>query len=511
MIFIALNSLHAQKLNDNYPATGLLKTVEIEVGGHPTWQKIISLGQEGLLLFVKKDINKALIIKFDTVLNRVWENEVFLDIEQKPSSYYVDNQQLTFLFNENQGMYYQLFSIDLKNGKEINRGFEIRDFFQDQSYVAFKDRILIAGTNEKGGVFYDFNFKSNLGEFYTADLVGKAQVQFINYNSQSHFIETLWSIKEQGYSNEKKKKGEFIKNAFVVYAKFDTLGKLISKNAIKSNTGNFPMTAQLTTIDAMEKVVTGVYQSNNGVKGVYFSKIENDKTIFTKFYDYRKLIVGIEDLNDEQFKKKSNTFSFLLAQSIFVENQISIGGSFYQFTNEVVSVDNPEFVGYNLNSHNFIQRTKTKQVKSSYKFSNGFAVNFDRNGDLLKQQTINIKQTSSELDDVLAINNQLSVAICNRGNLIVTNLKNLRENNIYKLSTENNETKNNQFIAKYQNVKNWYGNYFIADGSRVKFEVIKEMSASKEKPSRPQKRRRQIPETNVKKIIYLSKVLNSSF
>jgi hypothetical protein len=153
--------------------------------------------------------------------------------------------------------------------------------------------------------------------------------------------------------------------------------------------------------------------------------------------------------------------------------------------------------------------TKTKQVKSSYKFSNGFAVNFDMSGDLLKQQSINIKQTSSELDDVLAINNQLSVAICNRGDLIVTNLKNLRENNIYKLSTENNETKNNQFIAKYQNVKNWYGNYFIADGSRVKFEVIKEMSASKEKPSRPQKRRRQIPETNVKKIVYLSKILNS--
>ncbi len=79
--------------------------------------------------------------------------------------------------------------------------------------------------------------------------------------------------------------------------------------------------------------------------------------------------------------------------------------------------------------------------------------------------------------------------------------------NIFKLATENDDPKNSQYIAKYRSVKNWYKNYFIADGSRVKFEVIKEMSAPKEKPSRKKKGQRQIPETNVKKIIYLSKVL----
>ena len=161
LIFIASNSLIAQKPNVNIPASGVLKTVELEVSGNSTWQKIISLGQEGLLFFVKKDITKALIIKFDTDLNTVWENEVFLDVERKPSSYYLDNHQITFLFSENQGMYYQQLSFDLKNGKEKNRGFEIRDYFQDHSHVAFKDRILIAGINEKGGVFYDFDFKLN--------------------------------------------------------------------------------------------------------------------------------------------------------------------------------------------------------------------------------------------------------------------------------------------------------------------------------------------------------------
>ncbi|MFY7909073.1 MAG: hypothetical protein ACOVO2_05955 [Emticicia sp.] len=506
LIFVSGFS-HAQ----NYPASGVLKTIEIEVTGNPTWQKIIPLGSDGLLLFVKKDVTKALLIKFDTDLKKLWETEVLLDVERKPTAYSFDSQKVTFLFSENQGMYYQLYSFDLQSGKVENNGFELREYFQDQNYLNFQNRILIAGINEKGGAFYDFDFKTNEGQFISAELNGKAQLQQIKLNQKTNLVETLWAIKEPGYTNEKKKKGEFIKNAYVVFAKYDTLGKLISKTAIQSNAGNFPLTGQLTFIDSLTYAVTGIYQSNTGIKGVYYSKIERDKTILTKFYDYRKFLVGSENLKDEQLKKLLNTYSFLPTQTVFTENQILVGGSFYQPSYQIVSVDNPDFVGYDINSYNSTQRTRTKQVLSGYIYSNGFTASFDLSGNLLKQQSIDIVQTSSNLDEVLAINKQNAAAICVKGNLIVTKPKSFSESKIYKLSTENDDPKNNQYIAKYRSVRNWYENYFIADGSRIKFEVIKEMSSSKEKPSRRKKQQRQIPETNVKKIIYLSKVLNSSF
>lgn len=495
----------------NYPANGVLKTVEIEISGNPTWQKIIPLGNDGLLVFVKKDITKATIIKFDKNLTKLWENEVLLDVERKPSSYFIDKTTVSFLFSENQGMYYQLFSFDLSNGKVESKGFELREFFQDQNFVNVGNRILLAGMNEKSGAFYDFDFKTNEGQFISAELNGKVQLQHIKYNLKSNLIETLWGVKELGYTNEKKKKGEFIKNAYVVFAKYDTLGKLISKTPIQSNAGNFPLTAQLTVLDSVTNVVTGVYQSNNGVKGIYFSKIELDKTITTKFYDYRKLMVGKESLSDEQLKKLSTSFSLLPAQTVFSENQVLVGGSFYQPSYQVVSANNPDYVGYDINANNSMQRTRTKQVLSGYNYSNGFAANFDLSGNLLTQQRIEIKQTSSDLDDVLSINKQNAVAFCVKGNLVITKPQNTSEPKIYRLSTENDDPKNAQYIAKYRSVQNWYENYFIADGSRVKFEVIKEMSAPKEKPSRRKKGQRQIPETNVKKIIYLSKVLNASF
>jgi hypothetical protein len=64
----------------------VLKTIEFEINGRPTWQQLIPLGKDGLILFAKKDITKAIIVKFDTDLKKVWESEIFLDVEKKPSS-----------------------------------------------------------------------------------------------------------------------------------------------------------------------------------------------------------------------------------------------------------------------------------------------------------------------------------------------------------------------------------------------------------------------------------------
>jgi len=74
------------------------------------------------------------------------------------------------------------------------------------------------------------------------------------------------------------------------------------------------------------------------------------------------------------------------------------------------------------------------------------------------------------------------VDICNIGNLIILESKNIIVKILYKLSTENDYLINTQFIAKYRNVKKWFENYFIADGSRVKFEVLRDILVPKYKP-----------------------------
>jgi hypothetical protein len=477
------------------------KTIEIEVSGRPTWQKIIPLGKNGLLFFIKKDVTKAIIARFDTDLKKIWESEIFLDAEKQPASYTLDNERVTFMFSENQGMYYQVYSVELKDGKFENKGFELREFFQDQKYVYFKNKILMAGMNEKGAAFYNYNFQENLGDFVSAKLAGKVQAQYFKYIPQKNIIESLWSVKEAGYVNEKKKKGEFIKDAFVVYAKYDTSGKLILKNTIRSSAGNFPLTAKLTEIDSTIKIITGTYQSNTGAKGMYFAKIEDNKTTLTKFYDYRILLKGSPDLADELVKKLGNSFTFLPTQAIFGNNIISVGGTFYQPNYQVVTTNSPFYAGYDPSNNNSnYQRSQSKQVFKGFNFQNGFAANFDLEGNLLSQTRIDINQISPQLEEAMAINEPHAVAACVKGNLLVSNSINFSNPANYKLSDEPIsekplDLKNAQFLPTYHGVRNWYENYFIADGSRVKFEAVKDTDAPKEKPSKRKKGQQSLPQT----------------
>jgi hypothetical protein len=491
------------------------QTIEIEVSGRPTWQKIIPLGKNGLIFFIKKDITKAIIARFDTDLKKVWESEIFLDAEKQPTSYTIDNEQVTFIFSENQGMYYQVYSIELKDGKFENKGFELREFFQDQNYVYFKHKIIMAGMNEKGASFYHYNFQENFGDFVSAELAGKVKAQYIKYIPQKNIIESLWSVKEAGYTNEKKKKGEFVKDAFVVYAKYDTSGKLILKNIIRSSAGNFPLTAQLTELDATTKIITGTYQSNTGAKGVFFAKIEDDKTTLTKFYDYSILLKGSPDWPDEFVKKMGNSFMFLPIQPIFSNNIISVGGTFYQPNYQSVTTNTPYYTGDDpYSQHSNYQHAQSKQVFKGFNFQSGFAANFDLEGNLLSQTRIDMNQLSPQLENALAINEHHAVAACIKGNLLLSSSINFVNPTLFKLSNElvsekPTDLKNAQFLPTYHGVRNWYGNYFIADGSRIKFEAVKDNDAPKEKPSKRKKGQQQLPQTNIKKIIYLTKVLSS--
>ena len=49
----------------------LLKNVELEVLGYPTWDMEVSLGEDGLILLVKSDVTKIEIFRFDQNLDQI--------------------------------------------------------------------------------------------------------------------------------------------------------------------------------------------------------------------------------------------------------------------------------------------------------------------------------------------------------------------------------------------------------------------------------------------------------
>ncbi|MCU0325135.1 MAG: hypothetical protein MUF45_07755 [Spirosomaceae bacterium] len=494
----------------------VVKTVEVDVLGRPTWQQIISIGKNGLVLFIKSDVTKAKAIRFDSDLNKLWETELFLDAEKQPTAYTVDKELITFMFSENQGMYYQVFTLNVNNGKFDYKGFELREFFQDKDYVYLGNKVLMAGQNEKGAAFYNFKFDEGFGDFLSANLEGKAQIQYFQLSEDKSKIETLWAVKESSYTNEKKKKGEFIKDAYTVYAVYDTTGQRLTSIKIASKAGSFPLTAKAIKQNEVIKAITGTYQANNGSKGIYIALIENGQNTLTNFYSYNQLLAGEPSLKDEDIKKIADSFVFFPTEPIFHNNQISIGGSFVRAEYQTISQSNGSYYdpyGRTYDPYNRYgrfggtnTRTSSKQVFKGFNFLLGIVATFDLSGQLIRQKRIDMNHFSLQIVENLAITPQNSYAYISKGNVAVGYLNLGASPILYKLSNDKSENKNIAYIPNYQGVRYWYDNFLIADGSRLKVEPIKDDLPLNQDNKKKKKAISNPPQANIRKIIFLSKI-----
>lgn len=496
------------------------KNVEFEIVGKPSWQMIIPMGPNGVLLFAKTDMTKARLFMFDDQLSKLWETEIYLDVERKPTAYTVSESHATFLFRESQGMYYQLFKVNLTTGDVKIHGFELREFFLDQDYIFLDNSLMMAGANEKGGAYYIYNFDSKEGRLVQSGFEGKTSTQLFDYHPSKKLIESVWAIKTMGYSNEKKKKGEFVKDSFVTYAEVDTSGKTLREVRIVQRDGKFPVSGKMVTLSDRQKVIIGNYQSNTGEKGIYFAKLGEDKEANPVFYSFGQLLAGQPEYSEAELKKILSSYNFLANDPIRGDGTVTFGGVFYKtefksvsersYSDPYTNGSDPYSRGIGLFGRNS-GRTQTRQVFSGYNYLSGFVATFDFDGVLKEHNRIDINQLSPQLRQTLSYNINGAVAYCVKGNLAAKNFKIGNRPILYKLSNDEMTAANRNYIPAYQEVRFWYDNYFIADGSRNKIEAISVNDNRDEESSRSRKKKKTPASfSQVRKIIYLTKIASGS-
>jgi hypothetical protein len=492
----------------------LQQNIEIEIVGMPSWQLLIPMQNKGLVLFLKTDQTKAKVIHMDNELVKIWEKDIFLDVERAPTAYTFDAENATFLFRETSGMYYQLFTFNLKSGEYINRGFELRDYFQDQDYVFLKNKLIMAGATEKGGAFYEYNFETEKGKLFDNGLLGNVQVQEFKYNPENKKIESLWAVKTIGYSNAKRKKGAYTKEAFLSYVDYDTLGTKIFQKDLKQKNGNFPMQGKVLKIND-KKVLVGTYQDIKGEKGLFFDELTGSSTNNFKTINFTELLKGNPEIPSTDLNRLLKDYTFLMNDPIKNTDGLVVGGVFFkpEFKNVSEQVYDPygnqnNSGRYGNNSSIFGRnnsRSQTKRVFLGYSYPLGFVLNLDETGNTINSNRIDINQVSPQIKQAISYNNTGSVAFCVKGNLAAKNFNIGTKPILYKLSNdEPAKTKNQNFIPQYQEVQNWYDNYFIANGSKNKLEVLKIESSTETK--RKRKRVNTPTFTQVRKTIYLTKI-----
>lgn len=466
----------------------LVKNVEVEVLGRPSWQMLIPLETQGLILLVKTDVTKAQVYRFDENLEKLWEKQIYLDAEAPPKAYTLAADHISLLFSETSGMYYQVFQFNLETGGIEQDGFELREYFVDQDYVFLGNKVLMAGSTQKGAAFFEHNFDLQEGHLTEdSSILGQVQVDFFEFLPKDNKIESLWSVKTKGYSDAKKKKGEFVKDAFIVHAILDTSGVILQKTEIRQSGGKFPMDGKLIRLANGTKAVIGTYQSNLGDKGIYFYSLNGENEL--KTYSFTSLLRGSKSLSAEDLKQILDSYKFLSNQPIQGDDKIIFGGVFikpqYQTITQNSQYD-PYYPGYGggygnsrynnrYGYYNQRNNSTSKQIFRGYHYPTGFVMEFSLGGDLISSNRIDINNLSFQVQQALAYNEKGAVSYCLKGDLAANNFNIGTKPLLYKLSDETKDpttAKNMSFLAAYDGVKFWYDNFFIAEGSKSKMEAI---------------------------------------
>jgi hypothetical protein len=502
----------------------LEKNVEVEVLGRPSWQMLIPMEENGLILLVKTDLTKASVFRFNKDLEKQWEQHIFLDAENAPKAYTLTDGRISLLFSETSGMYYQVFEFDLKTGVVEQDGFELREYFVDQDYVFLNNKVLMAGANAQGAAFFQHNFNTEEGKLIEEKgIAGQVAVNLFEYLPENNTIESIWSVKTKGYSNEKKKKGEFIKDAFIVHAVLDTTGKVLTKTELKQSGGKFPMDGKLIRLKNGEKMIIGTYQSNVGDKGIYTYGLTSN--ILMKTYSYTSLLKGTKALAVEDLQQILKTYNFLSNQPIEGDRNVIFGGVFVKPQFQTVTqqdLNNPYNYGYggygnsrynNMYGYNSQRRnTTSRQVFQGYHYPTGFVIEINFEGDLVTSNRIDLNNISGEVQQALAYNAKGAVSYCLKGDLAANNFNIGTKPLLYKLTNEDpsNRKPNMGFLPAYNEVKYWYDNYFIAEGGKSKMEAISvnDNVVATKKRGLFGKRKNKTPATftQVRKTIYLTKI-----
>jgi hypothetical protein len=501
-----------------------LKQVEIPADGKMEWQFLLPLEQNGLVLFYKNEMTKGSIVRFDKDLNISWQSDFFIDAERGPKSYSVNKDKLSLMFSENNGAYYQIYEVNLADGKIKNYGFEITELFNDQDFVLTKKGVLVGGSNDKGAAVYNFNEENGSGELVQKDLTGIVSVQSFQLNEKTGNVEAIFAVQKIIEQTAKQKKANakpIVIGSEIVFLEINQEGEVIQKIIIQGENGNNPMNARVLRVSNSEFFLSGTFRNPSGKQGVYASKIIDGKKSFIKFYDFQTITKN-SDLSAEQLKILVDQFSYSLHEIEFKENQFVIAGEFFrpEYKTTTEYVNSPygnnyggSYGGFGRSNYydpfnNNRQQTQSKQVFVGYRYASGLVYTFDNDGNLKSNNLIGIDKVSREVSESFAFSSNNELALCKNGKIIVTRLDDPGIQQTYQITAENT-TNNKAGLPVYNSVKHWYDNIFIGTGVRNQTEVIKNSidDLPVEKGLFGKKKKRiQTQSIKIKRIIYLTKI-----
>lgn len=502
--------------------------VEIEAKSSSDSYQIIPFGEKGVLLFFQSNESadktnyKWYFTLYNTNFREKWSKEqlvpkdlkfLFFDYSDKYLYLYLENSSTSYSKGN-----FQILKIDIDNDsiqtynsknpvKSTVTGFKVindvvflsgytlpsRAGYCGQSCLSFTFLPILTGVNILK--FQPFLFLYNLTYGTTKIISDPYEGQAYVENLSSDDKDSTFTVSIKNHIPRKK-------NAMYI-DKFNTGGSKTSTLKVVTNNEKRKLnTAKLISVSENEKILIGTYNTitkgnranpafigfSEGSTGIYFCKIVNGEqqsisfynfSVFKNFYSYmsnKRTLKMLKKAKKMELKGKEISFDYkLLVHDIIKRDSsyIMIAEAYY-----------PEYHTVNYTSFDAYGRpvTVSYTVFDGYRYTNALVVCFDKQGELLWDNSFEIWNilsfNLSERVKVLIDGDDIMLAYSNEGEIaskIIRGNKVIEGKEYTKIESKYN---NDKLITDYNSdMEHWYGNYFISYG----YQKIKNKQQDKSK------------------------------
>ncbi len=278
-----------------------VKRIEIAGTTNSSDYKVITLGEEGVLLLSKVAKATYNIKKYDADLNEVWSVNGELEENQSYVDFCRDGKDIYFLFSKYNSDLYQIIKVSTGIGLMQKFFFENVRKFEISEFKVFNAHAFLAGTIKEEPVLMSVDLQKMQPRILSGGLKGSATISSLDYDRKNDLLLVSYSVK----------KG---KDSFMAVKKISMSGKIVEQLAVEPEEEYGLITGKLFNVADDSQLMIGNYgfrgYQSNGVpmsQGVYMSKIEGEQAAFVKmhsFTDFKNFFNFLPPKQLEKMRKK---------------------------------------------------------------------------------------------------------------------------------------------------------------------------------------------------------------
>ena len=455
------------------------KRVEFDLKDGFSNERVFEFDSKGMLIFSKQDKNEGQnsiyrFEKFNTDL--VAEHEVTYSIEDK---YYVDELYQTdkyvYIFFKTRRTDYRVVKYDFETEtfKEVSGNLPNKSYIQ---FTACMDDRAVMGVIGKSNAISVISIDMNTGSETITPIsiegFKSKKLGFSNMETMPESKNILLSI--NAYISRKRTE------LYVV--RLDEAGQVQATTDISIGTDNNLRNARAYDIGNNEYILSGTYSVPNsgGSNGFFISRLAQGQLEPLKFYNFTELKNFLSYLPENQQRriekkkkrKENNGQELNISYNIAAHSPIKVAEDFiyigeaYYATYRTETRTSTSYV-----NGKPVTTTTYVQVFDGYQYTHSFIAKFDKNGNLIWDQTFPmwLAQKPMTVKRFIHVADQqqdnIKLVYAN-GNRITSKVFDFNGNVVSEKQSEPIETnsENDKTRISYSEIIHWYDQYFLSYG-----------------------------------------------